>query len=106
MDALTDALRDEVNVPAGDDERIERSLHTARAYVGGAIGTYLVPTEVMDDCVLGVAADLYNSRSARLGVMDLGDSDLQPFRIPTDPLRSAWPKLNAIGVPTGSLVIA
>lgn len=27
--------------------------------------------------------------------------DVEPFRIPTDPLRTAWPKLRAAGIPAG-----
>lgn len=38
--------------------------------------------------------------------MDVGDGTVEPYRISTDPLRSVWPKLNAVGVPTGGLVIA
>ena len=38
-------------------------------------------------------ADLFNMRDARLGVMDVGDSTVEPFRISTDPLRSVWPCL-------------
>jgi hypothetical protein len=41
-----------------------------------------------------------------MGVMDIADSETQPFRISTDPLRSVWPKLKAAGVNTGGMVIA
>lgn len=104
--AYEPAVRDEINVPAGDDERIRRAIDAAVAYVDGAIGGHAVPDTVRDDCVTSCAADLYNSRDARLGVMNVGDSTLEPFRVSTDPLRSVWPKLNAAGVPTGSMVIA
>lgn len=44
-------------------------------------------------------------RDARLGVMSVGDGTLEPFRVSSDPLRSVWPKLNAAGILTGSVVI-
>lgn len=89
------SVRDEIGVPAGDTNRVQRAITSAISYVDGAI-----------DCVTACAADLYNSRDARLGVMNVGDGTLEPFRVSSDPLRSVWPKLNAAGVPTGGLVIA
>ncbi|KFI90947.1 hypothetical protein BISA_1926 [Bifidobacterium saguini DSM 23967] len=100
------AVRDEIGVPAGDDERVRRAIDAAIDYVNGAIGGYSVPETVKTDCVTACAADLYNARDARLGVMNVADSTLEPYRISTDPLRSVWPKLNAVGVPTGGMVIA
>lgn len=41
-----------------------------------------------------------------MGVMAVGDGSLEPYRVSSDPLRSVWAKLNAAGVPTGSMVIA
>lgn len=104
--ALLALLRDETAVPAGDDARLTRCLKTARAYVDSAIGTAEVDETVKEDCILGCATDLYNARNARMGVMDIADSETQPFRISTDPLRSVWPKLKAAGVNTGGMVIA
>jgi hypothetical protein len=52
------------------------------------------------------AADLFNMRDARLGVMQVSDTTVEPFRISTDPLRSVWPKLKAAGILTGGMVIA
>ena len=89
---LLQRLRDEVGVPAGEDERLTVKLAAARRYVA--------------DCIVSCAADLFNMRDARLGVMDVGDSTVEPFRISTDPLRSVWPKLRAAGVLTGGMVIA
>lgn len=99
-------LRDEVGVPSGDDERLAAKLAAAKAYVASAVGAAFIKDEVLADCIVSCAADLYNSRDARLGVMDVGDSTVEPFRISTDPLRSVWPKLKAAGVNTGGLVIA
>lgn len=103
---LVQLLRDEVNIPAGDDERLAAKITAAIHYVDSAIGGATVNGDVRDDCIIGCAADLYNSRDARLGVMDVGDSTIEPFRVSTDPLRSVWPKLNAAGVPTGGMVVA
>lgn len=100
------AVRDEINVPTGDDDRVRRVIQVAIGYVRGALGDRNVEQEVMADCVTSCAADLYNSRDARLGVMSVGDGTLEPFRVSSDPLRSVWPKLNAAGILTGSVVIA
>ena len=100
------AVRDEINVPTDDDDRVRRVIQAAIGYVRGALGERNVGKEVMADCVTSCAADLYNSRDARLGVMSVGDGTLEPFRVSSDPLRSVWPKLNAAGILTGSVVIA
>ena len=99
---LMQRLRDEVGVPAGEDDR----LTAARQYVARAVGTATVDDDLLADCIVSCAADLFNMRDARLGVMDVGDSTVEPFRISTDPLRSVWPKLRAAGVLTGGMVIA
>lgn len=104
---LVGLLRAEVNVPAGDDDRLLAKVMVAMEYVDKAIGNDVGVSEgVRSDCIVSCAADLYNSRDARLGVMDVGDGSLEPYRVSSDPLRSVWPKLNAAGVPTGGLVIA
>lgn len=99
-------VRDEIGVPTGDDDRVQRVITNAIGYVEGAIGAYTVDDTVRADCVTACAADLYNARDARLGVMNVGDGTLEPYRVSSDPLRSVWPKLNAAGIPTGGLVIA
>ena len=95
------SVRDEIGVPAGDADRVQRAI----SYVDSAIDGHTVDDTVRADCITSCAADLYNSRDARLGVMNVGDGTLEPFRVSADPLRSVWPKLNAAGVPTGGLVI-
>lgn len=105
-DQMNALLRDEVNVPSGDNERINWSITRAKEYVQKAVGNQTVSDSVFADCVISCAADLYNMREARLGVMDAADGDLQPYRISTDPLRSVWPKLKAAGILTGGTVIA
>ena len=105
---LTVLLRDELSIPAGNDNRIAAALRRAQQYVDAAIGTAAatVENDVWSDCVIACAADLYNSRNARLGIMDANTDGVEPFRVPTDPLRAVWPKLNAIGVMCGGSVIA
>lgn len=100
------AVREEIGIPAGDDARVQRATIAAMAYVASAVGAASIKDEVLADCIVSCAADLYNSRDARLGVMDVGDGTLEPFRVSSDPLRSVWPKLKAAGVNTGGLVIA
>ncbi len=106
--SLTVLLRDELSIPAGDDSRISAVIRRAQQYVVAAIGDQdaRVENDVWSDCVITCAADLYNSRNARLGIMDANTDGVEPFRVPTDPLRAVWPKLNAIGVMCGGSVIA
>lgn len=75
------SVRDEIGVPAGDTNRVQRAITSAISYVDGAIDGYSVPDPVKTDCVTACAADLYNSRDARLGVMNVGDGTLEPFRV-------------------------
>ena len=70
--AYEQPVRDEINVPYGDDERVRRAIQAAIGYVNGALGGQTVGQEVMTDCVTSCATDLYNSRDARLGVMSVG----------------------------------
>lgn len=105
-ETLLAQLRDEVAIPAGETERLNVKLTAARQYVSHAVGTATVDDDLLADCIVSCAADLFNMRDARLGVMDVGDSTVEPFRISTDPLRSVWPKLRAAGVLTGGMVIA
>lgn len=103
---LIDRLRSEVSVEKGDEDRLNEKLGAAKVYVESAIGGQKIADEIRADCVVSCAADLYNSRDARLGIMDVGSETLEPFRVSTDPLRSVWPKLKAAGVNTGGLVIS
>lgn len=105
---LTTLLRGELSIPAGEDSRISAVIRRAQQYVTAAIGDQdeRVENDVWSDCVVSCAADLYNSRNARLGVMDAGTDGVEPFRVPTDPLRAVWPKLTAVGILTGGSVIA
>lgn len=104
--AYESAVRDAVGMPQGDDDRMQRVITAAIEYVAKAVGSYAVTDSVLADCVTACAADLYNARDARLGVMNVGDGTLESYRVSSDPLRSVWPKLNAAGVATGGLVIA
>lgn len=106
QETLLARLRDEVAIPAGETDRLTVKLTAARQYVAHAVGDATVTDELLADCIIACAADLYNSRDARLGVMSVGDGTLEPFRVSSDPLRSVWPKLNAAGILTGSVVIA
>ena len=103
---LLQRLRDEVGVPAGEEDRLTVKLSAAKRYVEHAVGTATVADDLLADCIVSCAADLFNMRDARLSVMDVGDATVEPFRISTDPLRSVWPKLLAAGVLTGGMVIA
>lgn len=103
---LTAQLRDELSVPAGDDDRIKNVIIRAKAYVNAAAGDADLSADVWADCVITCAADLYNSRHTRFGVLNAGTDGLDAVRISNDPLYSVWPKLRAAGVLTGRQVIA
>ena len=92
---LLQRLRDEVGVPAGEDERLTVKLAAAKRYVAHAVGTATVDDDLLADCIVSCAADLFNMRDARLGVMDVGDSTLN--RSGSQQTRSARsrPKLRA-----------
>lgn len=99
-------LRDELSIPACENERINAVMQRAKQYVNAAVGDNDIPPEVWCDCVVSCAADLYNSRNARFGVLNAGTDGLDAVRISNDPLYSVWPKLRAAGVLTGRQVIA
>lgn len=99
-------LRDELGIPVGEDERIKNVLQRAKYYVNEAIGGIDLDREIWADCVVACAADLFNSRNARFGVLNAGTDGLDAVRISNDPLYSVWPKLRAAGVLTGRQVIA
>ena len=107
-ESLTVLLRDELSIPAGEDSRISAVIRRAQQYVTAAIGDQdaRIDNDVWSDCVVACAADLYNSRNARFGVLNAGTDGLDAVRISNDPLYSVWPKLKAAGVLTGRQVIA
>lgn len=84
--------------------RPERSTPTTvRPWPRGSarhVDGYGIPKDVVDDCTLSVALDLWQAKDARNGIVGITDG-VEPFRIPTDPLRTAWPKLRAAGLPAG-----
>ena len=69
---LLQRLRDEVGVPAGEEDRLTVKLAAAKRYVEHAVGTATVDDDLLADCIVSCAADLFNMRDARLGVMDVG----------------------------------
>lgn len=103
MDGLTDELAKLIHSSDPDDRpALSKCLVTARAYLAPLLKGHDVPEVVVDDCTLSVAADLWQARDARNGIVSIGDADgIEPFRISSDPLRSARPKLRAVGIPAG-----
>lgn len=100
FDPLVERLRDFVDVTDSAQNELDQCLRTARAYLESGIPVTFnqLAQELQDDIVVAVAADLYGQRDARNGVMAFGGDTIQPFRVSTDPLRAAWPKLRAAGV--------
>ena len=64
---LLQRLRDEVGVPAGEDERLTVKLAAAKRYVAHAVGTATVDDDLLADCIVSCAADLFNMRDASPG---------------------------------------
>lgn len=86
-----------------DDDRptLSDMLKTARAYLAPHIAGYTLAQPLLDDVVLGISLDLWQAKDARNGIVALTVDGVEPFRISTDPMRSAWPKLRAAGIPAG-----
>ena len=104
MDPLLNDFLALMNVIGDEDEkRADGCLLTARAYLTTNLGDTwdAVPQPIQSDCVLAVAADLFNQKDARNGVMSVDSDAVEPFRVSSDPLRAAWPKLRAAGVLAG-----
>lgn len=103
-DDLLDRLKRFVDATDYDDEELDAALAAARGYIAGGVGSRFdaLPDAVRNDVVMSVAADLYGQRDARNGVMAVDSPDgVQPYRVSTDPLRAAWPKLRAAGIMAG-----
>lgn len=100
LDPLVERLRDFVDVTDSAQSELDQALRTARAYLDAGVPPqfHKLTQELQDDIVIAVAADIYGQRDARNGVMAFGGDTIQPFRVSTDPLRAAWPKLRAAGV--------
>lgn len=103
LDRLTDRLQDMVDATDTARADLSRCLTTARAYLDAGCPAWTdTAQDIQDDVALAVAADLWQQKDARLGVMSIDTTDgVQPYRIPLDPLRAAWPKLRAAGVLAG-----
>lgn len=102
-DELAAKLADLVNEDDDDTrhDSLADTISVARDYLAPHIKGYTISDSVLDDIVLGVAADLWQARDARNGVMNMVGDVIEPFRISSDPLRSAWAKLRAVGIPAG-----
>ena len=103
LDPLTGRLQDMMDATDAAQTDLSGCLATARAYLdAGCPAWTAAPQPVQDDVALAVAADLWQQKNARLGVMSIDTTDgVQPYRVPLDPLRAAWPKLRAAGILVG-----
>lgn len=100
---LCEELAFQTNEHDEDDRpRLLKRIKEARAYLDLAIKDEQVPEPVMDDCIVSIATDLWQAKDARNGIIGLSeDSGIEPFHVSSDPLRTARPKLRAVGVPVG-----
>lgn len=97
---LNELARQTGTLDTDDRPALAARLRAARAYLSPHVDGYGIPKDVVDDCTLSVALDLWQAKDARNGIVGITDG-VEPFRIPTDPLRTAWPKLRAAGLPAG-----
>ncbi|WEV67966.1 hypothetical protein OZX72_03005 [Bifidobacterium sp. ESL0769] len=100
---LVDELASQANEhDAGDRPALLKRIRQAVEYLKPVTKGYDVPPAVMDDCIVSVALDLWQSKDARNGLVGLdNDAGIEPFHVSSDPLRTARPKLRAVGVPAG-----
>ena len=104
MDALIDRFQRFADATDLDRDDLDECLTAARAYLDAGIGSGFqqLAQPIQDDVTIAVAADLWGQKDARNGIMGVSDPDtLQPYRVSTDPLRAAWPKLRAAGILAG-----
>lgn len=101
-DQLTDRLaRLAGTLDADDRPALSEMLKAARAYLATHVNGYELADALLEDIVLSVALDLWQAKDARNGIVRLTTDGVEPYRISTDPLRTAWPKLRAAGIPAG-----
>ena len=103
-DPLTDSLMDIVDAMDSQRGQLSSTLATARGYLTAGVDGWPcdLAQPVQDDIVPNVAADLWSARRVRNGLMAIGTEDgPQAYRVSSDPLRSAWPKLRSAGIMRG-----
>lgn len=103
-DPLTGRLMEIVDAMESQTDDLSTTLETARGYLTAGVDGWPCDLQqvVQDDIILSVAADLWSARRVRNGVMAIGTDDgPQAYRVSSDPLRSAWPKLRSAGVMRG-----
>lgn len=91
-------LRTYFGAGAGDDPTITLNLATAKALVAkeckdGNGVTIDVPVEIINQAVTEVAAELFNRKNAKNGVMQFASADGAAVRIARDPMVAARPIL-------------
>lgn len=77
----------------GENELAEvgYALAEARALVTRHLeGSAPPPEPVIDRAIIECAAELFQRKGSRNGVMELGGEDLAPFRIARDPMKAAY----------------
>jgi hypothetical protein len=101
LTSLTDRLTKTVQaVTQEEKDAAESNIQVANQLILAEIAGRTVPDQIVDQAILEVGSDLYFRRTARNGVMNVTDTDLQPFRINRDPLAAARPILRPF-IPSG-----
>ena len=97
---LNELARQAGTLDTDDRPALAARLRAARAYLSPHVDGYGIPKDVVDDCTLSVALDLWQAKDARNG--HRGNHGRRgTVQNPHDPLRTAWPKLRAAGLPAG-----
>ncbi|GAA0959139.1 hypothetical protein [Frigoribacterium faeni] len=88
-----DDLRSYVGITARDDADLERALTTGVALVDQYVGSAVVPVGVRDYSYLVAASEVFQRKSAPMGISQFATADGAPMRVNRDPLVSVYPLL-------------
>ncbi|GAA4155928.1 hypothetical protein GCM10022286_05580 [Gryllotalpicola daejeonensis] len=62
-----------LGVPDSEDAFVDTCLTRAQTFVGEMVGTRTVPGDVLDQAVTEMAAELYNRKNVKNGVVQFAD---------------------------------
>jgi hypothetical protein len=86
-------LRGYVGAVARDDADLTRALATGVALVDRHIGSATVPAPVRDQACLVAASEVFQRRSAPMGISQFASADGAPMRVNRDPMIAVFPIL-------------
>jgi hypothetical protein len=86
-------LRAYVGATARDDADLTRALATGVALVDRLIGAATVPAPVVEQAYLVAASEVFQRKSAPMGISQFATADGAPMRVNRDPMVSVLPIL-------------